>query len=236
VAEAAQAFATFNLDLMYALPGQDLAALQRDLDTALGFAPPHLSIYHLTIEPNTMFAVHPPALPDDDVASEMLDLVAARTAAEGLERYEVSAFARPGHRCAHNLNYWRFGDYLGLGAGAHGKLSFPHRIVRQVRWREPMTYIDRALAGQAVSNEDEVGRAALPFEFMLNALRLVEGVPLASFTERTGLPLSTVASTLEQALARGLLLRDGAPGAEWIRPSARGLDFLSDLQGMFLAA
>ncbi|MCU0774261.1 MAG: radical SAM family heme chaperone HemW [Ideonella sp.] len=217
VAEAAQAFATFNLDLMYALPGQDLAALQRDLDTALGFAPPHLSIYHLTIEPNTMFAVHPPALPDDDVASEMLDLVAARTAAEGLERYEVSAFARPGHRCAHNLNYWRFGDYLGLGAGAHGKLSFPHRIVRQVRWREPMTYIDRALAGQAVSNEDEVGRAALPFEFMLNA------------------PLSTVAATLEQALARGLLLRDGAPGAEWIRPSARGLDFLSDLQGMFLA-
>jgi oxygen-independent coproporphyrinogen-3 oxidase len=235
VAEAAQAFATFNLDLMYALPGQDLAALQRDLDTALGFAPPHLSIYHLTIEPNTMFAVHPPVLPDDDLASEMLDLVTARTAAAGLERYEVSAFARPGHRCAHNLNYWRFGDYLGLGAGAHGKLSFPHRIVRQVRWREPMTYIDRALAGQAVSNEEEVGRAALPFEFMLNALRLVEGVPLASFAERTGLPLSAVASTLEQAIARGLLLREGAPGAEWIRPSARGLDFLSDLQGMFLA-
>jgi oxygen-independent coproporphyrinogen-3 oxidase len=235
VAEAAQAFATFNLDLMYALPGQDLPALGRDLDTALGFAPPHPSIYHLTIEPNTMFAVHPPALPDDDLASEMLDLVTARTEAAGLERYEVSAFARPGHRCAHNLNYWRFGDYLGLGAGAHGKLSFPHRIVRQVRWREPVTYIERALAGSAVSNEEEVGRAALPFEFMLNALRLVEGVPLASFAERTGLPLSAVAATLDQALARGLLLREGALGDEWIRPSARGLDFLSDLQGMFLA-
>jgi putative oxygen-independent coproporphyrinogen III oxidase len=235
VAEAAQAFTTFNLDLMYALPGQDLAALHRDLDVALGFAPPHLSIYHLTIEPNTLFAHRPPVLPDDDTASVMLDAIADRTAAAGLQRYEVSAFARDGHRCAHNLNYWRFGDYLGLGAGAHGKLSFPHRIVRQVRWREPMTYIERALAGAAVSNEEEVGRKALPFEFMLNALRLADGVPLASFVERTGLPLSAIDATLDRAVAQGLLERHGDAADEWVRPTARGFDFLSDLQAMFLA-
>jgi putative oxygen-independent coproporphyrinogen III oxidase len=141
VAEAREAFSTFNIDLMYALPGQTLAQLQADLDTALGYAPPHLSIYHLTVEANTAFALHPPQLPDDDSASDMLDLIVERTAAAGLQRYEVSAFARPGHRCWHNLNYWQFGDYIGIGAGAHGKLSFPHRVLRQVRWREPAAYM-----------------------------------------------------------------------------------------------
>ena len=230
VAEAAEAFDTWNLDLMYALPGQDLAALARDLDTALAFRPPHLSVYHLTLEPNTRFATHPPVLPDEDTASDMLDLITERTAAAGLQRYEVSAFARPGHRCAHNLNYWAFGDYLGIGAGAHGKLSFPHRVLRQVRWREPAAYMQNALAGTPVSNENEVARRDLPFEFMLGALRLREGFELTGFTERTGLPLSAVLPGLEQARQRGLVELNG----DRVAPTARGFDFLSDLQSVFL--
>ena len=232
VSEAAEAFDTFNIDLMYALPGQTLDALAADLDAALAFAPPHLSIYHLTIEANTVFAARPPVLPDDDSASDMLDLIAARTAAVGLQRYEVSAFARPGHRCRHNLNYWEFGDYLGIGAGAHGKLSFPHRVLRQVRWREPAAYMREAMAGNAVSNQHEVTRRDLAFEYMLGALRLREGFELARFSERTGLPLSAVNGLLSQAEGRGLIERDGAAGT--LRPTARGFDFLSDLQAMFL--
>jgi oxygen-independent coproporphyrinogen-3 oxidase len=231
VEEAASAFDTFNIDLMYALPGQTLEALALDLDTALAFHPPHLSIYHLTLEPNTVFANQPPQhLPDDDLASDMLDLIAERTARTGLARYEVSAFAQPGHRCTHNLNYWHFGDYLGLGAGAHGKLSFPERIVRQVRWREPAAYMAKALAGQAVSNEHEVAASELPFEFMLNALRLKDGFELALFAERTGLPLHGLDAAIEQGIQRGLLQRNGA----MLVPTARGFDFLSDLQSLFL--
>ena len=231
LAEAAATFETFNLDLMYALPGQTLDGLRADLDTALGFAPPHLSIYHLTVEPNTRFALAPPpGLPDDDLASDMLDLIVARTASAGLQRYEVSAFARPGQRCSHNLNYWQFGDYLGLGAGAHGKLSYPHRVVRQVRWREPAQYMERALGGQAMSNDDEVPRAQLPFEYMLNALRLREGFALADFGARTGLPLSAIEGPLAEAEARGLVGRD----LQRVWPTARGFDFLSDLQQLFL--
>ena len=236
VAEAAQAFDTFNIDLMYALPGQTLSQLQADLDAALAFKPPHLSIYHLTMEPNTAFAVEPPAhLPDDDLASDMLDLITERTAATGLQRYEVSAFARPGHRCLHNLNYWQFGDYLGIGAGAHGKLSFPHRVLRQVRWREPAAYMNNALAGNAVSNQHEVSRRDLPFEFMLGALRLRDGFELVRYAQRTGLPLSSVQATLQQARERGLIEPDDADrdGGQ-VRPSARGFDFLTDLQAMFL--
>ena len=229
--EAAAAFDTFNLDLMYALPDQSLAQLHADLDIALSFEPPHLSIYHLTIEPNTRFATAPPAhLPDDDLASDMLDAITDRTASVGLQRYEVSAFARSGHRCRHNLNYWQFGDYLGIGAGAHGKLSYPHRVVRQVRWREPNTYLERSMAGQAMSNDDEVPRSQLPFEFMLNALRLREGFALADFTARTGLAITAIAKPLAEAEARGLLERDFSR----VWPSARGFDFLSDLQALFL--
>jgi oxygen-independent coproporphyrinogen-3 oxidase len=231
VAEAREAFETFNLDLMYALPGQSLAQLAADLAEALAYTPPHLSIYHLTIEPNTAFAnAPPPALPDDDVASEMLDLIVDRTQGAGLARYEVSAFARPGHRCAHNLNYWQFGDYLGLGAGAHGKLSFADRIVRQVRWREPEMYMARALAGRAVSNEDGVTAQQLPFEYMLNALRLAEGFELSRFAERTGQSIATIDATLRRAQARGLIGRD----ERRVWPTARGFDFLTDLQTMFL--
>ncbi len=230
LAEAREVFDTFNLDLMYALPGQTLAELDADLRTALSFAPPHLSIYHLTLEPNTFFARHPPVLPDDDLAADMLDLLVDRTSAAGLERYEVSAFARPGHRCQHNLNYWEFGDYLGIGAGAHGKLSFPHRIVRQTRFRDPERYMTEALQGSAIGQDDEVPRRDLPFEFMLNALRLREGVELARFTERTGLPLTAIGRPLAEAEAQGLLERDFQRA--W--PTARGFDFLNDLQQLFL--
>ena len=232
LAEARAAFDTFNLDLMYALPGQTLAELDTDLQEALSFAPPHLSIYHLTIEPNTFFAKHPPAVPDDDTASDMLDLIAERTSAAGLERYEVSAFARPGHRCVHNLNYWQFGDYLGIGAGAHSKLSFPHRVVRQIRYRDPTTYMAQALAGAAIAQDDDVARDQLPFEFMLNATRLKEGFELARFSERTGLPLSAIEPGLQTAESRGLIERN----LQSVRPTARGFDFLSDLQSLFLAA
>jgi oxygen-independent coproporphyrinogen-3 oxidase len=233
VAEAAAAFETFNIDLMYALPGQTLVTLQRDLDSALAFAPPHLSIYHLTLEPNTRFATQPPAgLPDDDLASDMLDMIAERTAATGLQRYEVSAFARPGHRCVHNLNYWSFGDYLGIGAGAHGKLSFADRIVRQVRWREPAAYMAKSMQGAAISSEQAVTAAELPFEFMLGALRLRGGFDLGLFSERTGQSPTALEPALQQALDRGLLERDGAV----VRPTARGFDFLSDVQELFLAA
>ena len=235
ISEARDSFDTFNIDLMYALPGQDLAALRLDLDEALSFAPPHLSIYHLTVESNTVFASRPPVgLPDDDLASDMLDLITARTADVGLQRYEVSAFAQPGHRCGHNLNYWAFGDYLGIGAGAHGKLSFPHRVLRQVRWREPAAYMQHALAGNAVSNEHEVARRDLPFEYMLGALRLREGFELTRYTERTGMPLSSIKAALAQAEARGLIESDAAVGV--VRPTVRGFDFLSDLQAMFLPA
>jgi putative oxygen-independent coproporphyrinogen III oxidase len=226
--EAASAFETFNLDLMYALPGQTLNDLSRELDAALSFKPPHLSIYHLTIEPNTVFATRTPEhLPDPDLASDMLDLITARTGATGLSRYEVSAYAREGHRCLHNLNYWQFGDYLGIGAGAHSKLSFPNRVLRQVRWREPAAFMAQA---NKVSNEHEVARKDLPFEFMLNALRLKEGVTLTQFLERTGLPVSSIAKGLETARGRGLLTDDKAR----IQPTERGFDFLSDLQQLFL--
>ena len=231
VEEARDAFDTFNLDLMYALPGQTLPMLQADLDIALSFDPPHLSIYHLTLEPNTYFASHPPSLPDDEQAADMLDVITRRTEAAGLQRYEVSAFAKPGHRCRHNLNYWQFGDYLGIGAGAHGKLSFPHRIVRQVRWREPAAYMAQALQGNAVSNEHEVSREQLPFEFMLNALRLKDGFELAMFGERTGLALTAIQRPLAEAEAKGLLQRD--LHRAW--PTERGFDFLNDLQALFLA-
>ena len=228
--EAAQCFETFNLDLMYGLPGQDMAGLDADLQQALALQPPHLSIYHLTIEPNTYFAKFPPPLPDDDLAYAMLDRITERGAAVGLQRYEVSAYARSGHRCWHNLNYWRFGDYLGIGAGAHSKLSFPHRVVRQVRVREPRLYMERSLQGQAIAQEQEVGRADLPFEFMLNALRLPEGFALQDFTDRTGLPPSVLQEAVSQAQSSGLLHAD----ATHIRPTERGFDFLNDLQALFL--
>lgn len=230
VEEAAANFETFNLDLMYALPGQTLAQLEQDVTQALALQPPHLSIYHLTIEPNTYFAKFPPVTPPEDLAYAMLDRITEMTTATGMERYEVSAYAKPGHRCWHNWNYWQFGDYLGIGAGAHGKLSFPHRIVRQVRNREPRLYMENALAGSAIAQEEEVARADLPFEYMLNALRLKEGFALQDFVDRTGLPLSTIEKPLREAEAKGLVTRDFAR----VRPTEQGFDFLSNLQELFL--
>jgi oxygen-independent coproporphyrinogen-3 oxidase len=231
VQEAAQCFDTFNLDLMYALPGQTLDELREDVSAALSFAPPHISIYHLTIEPNTYFAKFTPEnLPDDDSAYAMLDLITALTATQGLQRYEISAYARAGHTSVHNSNYWQFGDYLGIGAGAHSKLSFAHRVVRQVRKREPALYMQGAQQGQAIAQEHEVARKDLAFEFMMNALRLKEGFDLSSFMDRTGLPLSAISQPLGQAQAKGLL----ETRFNRVVPTARGFDFLNDLQALFL--
>ena len=231
VEEAAASFDTFNLDIMYALPGQTQAQLDVDLATALQFQPPHISIYHLTIEPNTYFAKFPPQIPEDDTAYAMLDRITEATAAAGMDRYEVSAYARQGHRCFHNVNYWQFGDYLGIGAGAHSKLSFAHRVVRQVRFRDPARYMEQALAGHAVAQDEEVARADLPFEYMLNALRLRNGFGLRDFTERTGLAITAIQKGLEEAERKGLIERDFAR----VRPTVKGFDFLSDLQEIFLS-
>ena len=228
---AARLFPSFNLDLMFALPGQDLAGLKADLAQALALEPPHLSCYHLTLEPNTLFASRPPpGLPDEDASADMQAWIEEATAAAGLRRYEVSAYARDGHRARHNLNYWTFGDYLGVGAGAHGKLSFPDRIVRQARYRHPRRYMDAALAGGAVEEERTLGADDLPFEFMLNALRLVDGVPVTYFAERTGLALAAIARPIRVAVERGLL----DPDPSTLRPTPLGLRFLNDLQQLFL--
>ena len=231
VEEAAQAFDTFNLDIMYALPGQSMKELEQDMQTALGLQPPHISIYHLTIEPNTYFAKFPPAIPEEDLAYDMLDKICELTTAAGLARYEVSAFARPGHSCFHNINYWQFGDYLGIGAGAHSKLSFAHHVVRHVRVREPQLYMQKATEGNAVTSDTEVLRADLPFEFMLNALRLKGGFKLQDFVEKTGLPLTAIAGGLDEAERKGLIERD----LVHVKPTVRGFDFLNDLQQIFLA-
>ncbi|WP_420992797.1 radical SAM family heme chaperone HemW [Cupriavidus sp. 30B13] len=223
-------FDNVNLDLMYALPGQTMAECAEDLETALSFGTTHLSLYHLTLEPNTLFAKFPPALPDDDSAYEMQDLIEARTAQAGYRHYETSAYAKPHREARHNLNYWRFGDYLGIGAGAHGKLSFPHRVLRQMRHKHPATYMAQAMAGNAVQESHDVAAADLPFEFMLNALRLTDGVPATTFFDHTGLPLHTISRDLAAAEKKGLLEADLAT----IRPTELGRRFLNDLQEMFL--
>ena len=231
VEEAAHAFDTFNLDLMYALPGQTIADLDKDVQTALSLAPPHISIYHLTIEPNTYFAKFPPLVPEEDTAYAMLDRMTELLGHAGLARYEVSAYAAEGHRCWHNLNYWQFGDYLGIGAGAHSKLSFAHRVVRQVRFREPKLYMQNALAGNAVTQDEDIKHKELAFEFMLNALRLKEGFDSALFFERTGLSLASLQAGLSLAVSKNLLIQT----PKSIKPTERGFDFLSDLQELFLS-
>ncbi|WP_050466560.1 radical SAM family heme chaperone HemW [Herbaspirillum chlorophenolicum] len=224
-------FDNFNLDLMYALPSQTLAEARADIETALAFAPPHLSLYHLTLEPNTLFAKFPPAVPDDDASADMQDMIMQLTSAAGYGNYEVSAYAQPKRRARHNLNYWQFGDYLGIGAGAHSKLSFPHRIVRQVRYKHPQAYLDQIRAGAPIQEEAEIGRDALGFEFMLNALRLTEGFSPNLFAERTGMGLNQIQKQLDLAEEKGMLYRDHA----LIRPTDLGRRFLNDLQEIFLS-
>jgi oxygen-independent coproporphyrinogen-3 oxidase len=231
-AEAALSiFGNVNFDLMYALPRQSVADAEADLAVALAFAPPHLSFYHLTLEPNTLFHRFPPPLPDEETAADIEDAVQAGLALAGYRHYETSAHARAGHECRHNLNYWRFGDYLGIGAGAHSKLSFADRIERQVRHKQPKQYLEQVAAGTPLQESGSVARDDIGFEFMLNALRLTEGVPAALFAERTGYPLTLVRRGLEAAEARGLIERDPAS----IRPTELGRRFLNDLQALFLA-
>jgi putative oxygen-independent coproporphyrinogen III oxidase len=232
VHETAQIFDTFNLDLMYALPGQTLTTLRQDVATALSLQPPHVSIYQLTIEPNTLFAKYPPAVPDEDTAADMLDIITNMTGEAGLHRYEVSAYAKAGHACQHNLNYWRYGDYLGIGAGAHSKISLPHQVRRQVRWHDPAYYMAQALAGNAMTQDNEVSRANLTFEFMLNALRLADGFDVPLFMERTGCTTNAtnITGILDKAAQQGFVTFDGIH----VQPTARGFDFLNDLQMMFL--
>jgi len=223
-------FDNFNLDLMYALPGQTLAQARHDLDTALAFKPPHLSLYHLTMEPNTVFAKYPPQLPDDDASADMQDMIAEVTRAAGFGHYEVSAYAQSGKRARHNLNYWEFGDYLGIGAGAHSKISFPHRVLRQARFKQPQSFIDAANQGNAIQEEREIARADMGFEFMLNTLRLTGGFTPNLFAERTGVQINAIDQVLNAAEAKGLLYRDH----QIIRPTELGQRFLNDLQEMFL--
>jgi len=231
-AAAIEIFGNVNLDLMYALPGQTPADAQSDLAQVLRFSPPHLSFYHLTIEPNTLFHRYPPSLPDDETAADIEDAIAATLGAAGYLHYETSAYARPGHECRHNLNYWRFGDYLGIGAGAHSKLSFPDRVVRQVRHKQPQQYMEEVERGSPLAEDRTVERGEIGFEFMLNALRLTDGVPVALFAERTGFALTLVQKGLDEAERRGLIERDH----QRMRPTPLGQRFLNDLQAIFLPA
>jgi putative oxygen-independent coproporphyrinogen III oxidase len=223
---ALAAFDNVNIDLMYGLPEQDLSNLSSDIKQALACGVPHVSAYQLTIEPNTAFWSKPPPLPEHDLCADMQVMVEEILNQNGFEHYETSAFAMPGRRCRHNLNYWEFGDYLGIGAGAHGKLSFADRITRHERTKQPREYLEK----KENLAEKTVPAGELPFEFMLNALRLVEGFPVSLFGERTGLPLVTINSQLEKAEKQGLLERD------WRRicPTERGRLFLNELLEKFL--
>ena len=232
---AARHFDSFNLDLMYGLPQQTMTQALADLEQALTFAPSHLSCYQLTLEPNTAFAAAPPALPDPDRCADMQEAIEARLADAGYTHYETSAFAQPGKQCRHNRNYWTFGDYLGIGAGAHSKLTVPtpdgRRILRQMRWKLPKQYLAQVAAGRPIQDEFDVAAEELPFEFMMNALRLNQGFETTLFAERTGLPLEGIENTLRQAEQDDLIER--TPGC--IAPTRHGQRFLNRLLERFLA-
>ncbi|QEL54135.1 radical SAM family heme chaperone HemW [Chromobacterium paludis] len=224
-------FDNVNLDLMYALPGQTLDEALSDLNTALSYGITHLSAYHLTIEPNTLFAVQTPQnLPDDEVSADMQEAIESRLDAAGFDHYETSAFAKPGRHSRHNLNYWQFGDYIGIGAGAHGKISSHAGIVRQMRHKQPAAYLKAVADGNPLQSSQKVARADLPFEFMMNLLRLTGGFESRLFQERTGLPLVLIRRQLDDAQAQGLLEGDGA----MLRPTLKGQRFLNDLLTLFL--
>ncbi len=223
-------FDNVNLDLMYGLPDQSLLEAEADLATALAFQPAHISAYHLTIEPNTYFYKHPPVVPDDAVSADMQVSLENLLAEHGYRHYETSAFAVPGSEARHNLNYWQFGDYLGIGAGAHSKLSFPDRIERQMRWKQPRQYMAKTAAGQAIQEQHLVLPDEVAFEFMMNALRLIDGFPSHLFEERTGLALVRMQRELDEAERRGLLTRTHRD----IIPTLRGQRFLNDLLELFL--
>ena len=225
-------FGNVNFDLMFALPAQRIDDARRDVALALSFAPAHLSFYHLTLEPNTLFHRYPPSLPDDEAAADIEDAVVELLAHAGYAHYETSAHAKAGFECRHNVNYWRFGDYLGIGAGAHSKLSFADCVVRQVRWKQPDRYLEQVAQGAPLQEETTVGRNELPFEFMLNALRLADGVSTSLFAERTGLPIAVAAAPIAEAMRKGLLEPDPAR----LAATPLGRRFLNDLQSLFLPA
>jgi oxygen-independent coproporphyrinogen-3 oxidase len=229
---ARSVFDNVNLDLMYGLPGQTLEMARADVAEGIRWQTPHLSAYQLTIEPNTVFYSKPPTLPEHDACADIQLAVEEALGTAGFEHYETSAFARPGLRCRHNLNYWEFGDYAGIGAGAHGKVSFPDRIERHARVKQPREYLDAAARGASVAEGGIVPPRELPFEFMLNALRLVDGVPPTLFAERTGLAATTIEKPLRAAQAQGLLEANEAR----IQPTPRGRLFLNDLTALFLPA
>ena len=222
-----------NIDLMYALPRQTLAMALDDVERGIALEPTHVSHYQLTLEPNTVFATRPPAgIPDDDDAWDMQEQCQARLASAGYAHYETSAYARPDRQCAHNLNYWRFGDYLGIGAGAHGKLSLgaSQQVLRRWKLKHPTAYLANAGSDAGIGGDEFLDATRLPFDFMLNALRLDEGVPLAMFEARTGLARATIADTVALARDRGLLDND----EEWLRPTELGRRFANDTIGLFL--
>ena len=224
-------FQSVNLDLMYGLPNQSLEAARSDIETALSFKTPHLSLYNLTLEPNTYFANFPPKLPSEDEIDAIFEQNLELLTKAGYQRYEVSAYAKKGQECKHNLNYWRFGDYIGIGAGAHGKISYPGKVTRQVRERHPETYMQAIeTKGNALIDSREIASKDLPFEFMLNTLRLTDGVDTNTFSERTGLPLSVISKGLDVASKKGLL--DENPSK--LKATTLGLRYLNDLQEMFL--
>ena len=231
IAIAVKNFKSVNIDLMYGLPNQSLRAAKADIETALSFKTPHLSLYNLTLEPNTYFANFPPKLPSEDEIDAIFEQNLELLTAAGYKRYEVSAYAKKDQECKHNLNYWRFGDYIGIGAGAHGKISFPDKVTRQVRERHPETYMQAMESkGNALIESRDVSAKDLPFEFMLNTLRLTDGVETKTFSERTGLPLHVISKGLEEASKKGLL--DDNPTA--LKATDLGLRYLNNLQEMFL--
>ena len=229
-------FDNVNLDLMYALPNnateQTMDEARQDITTAVNYGVPHISAYHLTLEPNTLFHRYPPPLPDDDLAAEMQVMIEQTLAGNGYINYETSAFAQPGRESRHNLNYWLFGDYLGIGAGAHSKISFADKIVRQMRCKQPKEYLTRTAADaeMPLQEQHEVGRDERGFEFMMNALRLTAGFATETFQQRTGLPLTAIQQQLNEAEQRGLIVRDH----QRITPTLAGRRFLNDLLQIFL--
>ena len=232
IAMAQAAVSRVNLDVMFALPGQSPQLCLQDLREALSFGTSHLSLYNLTLEPNTVFAKYPPDVPSDDEAALLQDLVAQTLGDAGFDRYEVSAYARPGQRCLHNLNYWEFGDYLGIGPGAHSKLSFHDRIIRQARLKQPASWMAQVHQrdDSHLAQSEQVTPEDLPFEFMLNALRLKEGVSAVSFVERTGLPVAAISPAVGRAVKKGLLVDDPTR----FQATPLGWRFLNDLQAEFL--
>ena len=232
IAIALEHFKSVNIDLMYGLPKQTLEQARDDIETALSFNTPHLSLYNLTLEPNTYFASFPPQLPNEETIDAIFEQNLALLSKAGYQRYEVSAYAKKGQECKHNLNYWRFGDYIGIGAGAHGKISFPDKVTRQLREKHPEQYMQAMeTQGHALVEARDVTAQDLPFEFMLNVLRLSEGVQTITFSERTGLPLSMISKELSEASNKGLL--DSNPTV--LKASEQGFRYLNNLQEIFLA-